>query len=77
MALIHKKEAQNAMKGLTTIRKELEKERARLKGSMKKLGKHAKSGTMPDWADEAMKLYHSPDYSFIKLMKLMRKNKLL
>lgn len=75
--MISKKEARDAMKGMTTIRKELEKERARLKGSMKTLGKHARAGTAPDWSEDLMKLYGSPDYSFGKLLKLMRKNKML
>lgn len=75
--MIHKKEALDAMKGLRTIRKELEKERARLKGSMKTLKKHSRTGNMPDWADDAMKLYQSSDYSHWQLMKLLRKNKLL
>lgn len=75
--MITRKEARDAMKGLTTIRKELEKERARLKGSMKTLGKHAGAGTVPDWTDEAMRLYGASDYSYLKMLKLMRKNKVL
>lgn len=75
--MISKKEAKEAMKGLITLRKELEKERARLKGSMKTLRKHSKAGTAPDWTQDLMKLYGSPDYSYGKLLKLMRKNKVL
>lgn len=75
--MINKKEALDAMKGLTTIRKELEKERNRLKGSAKALRKHARAGTHPDWTADAFELYRSPDYSFGKLLKLLRKNKLL
>lgn len=77
MPLINKKEAQEAMKGLKGIRKELEKERARLSGSMKGLRKHAKAGTMPEWTEDAMELFRSPDYSYLRLMKLLRKNKVL
>lgn len=75
--MISKKEAKEAMKGMTTLRKELEKERARLKGSMKTMRKHARAGTAPDWSQDLMKLYASPDYSLGKLLKLMRKNKIL
>lgn len=71
------KEAKEAMKGLTNIRKELEKEKKRLNGSMKTLRKHARAGTKPEWTGDLQKLYRSPDYSFFKLMKLLRKNKIL
>lgn len=71
------KEARSAMKGLIGIRKELEKERARLKGSMKTLRKHAKAGSMPDWTWDAFQLFRSKDYSYMRLLKLMRKNKVL
>lgn len=75
--MISKKEALEAMKGMANLRKELEKERARLKGSMKTLQKQARTGAPPDWAGEAMKLYSSPDYSHRKLLKLMHSKKVL
>jgi glutamine synthetase len=75
--MINVKEARSAMKGLTGIRKELEKERSRLKGSMKRLHKHAKAGTLPDWTEEAFQLFQSKDYSYTQLLKLMRKKKVL
>ncbi|WP_438447792.1 hypothetical protein [Gorillibacterium sp. sgz5001074] len=71
------KEARSAMKGLNGIKKELEKERSRLKGSMKTLRKHAREGSMPDWTEEAFSLFRSQDYSYWKLLKLMRKKKVL
>lgn len=71
------KEARSAMKGLNGIKKELEKERARLKGSMKTLRKHAREGSMPDWTEDAVSLFRSEDYSYWKLLKLLRKNKVL
>jgi hypothetical protein len=71
------KEARSAMKGLNGLKKELEKERARLKGSMKSLHKHAREGRVPDWSEDAFALFRSKDYSYFKLMKLMRKNKIL
>ncbi|MDF2922658.1 MAG: hypothetical protein K0R57_1572 [Paenibacillaceae bacterium] len=75
--MISVKEARNAMKGMTNLRKELEKERSRLNKSVKTLRKQAKAGTLPEWSEDVMKLYRSPDYSFVKLMKLMRKHKVL
>jgi len=71
------KEARSAMKGLQNIRKELEKERSRLKGSMKTLRKQSRSGTLPDWTWDAYSLFRSKDYSYWGLIKLMRKNKVL
>lgn len=71
------KEARSAMKGLNGIKKELEKERARLSGSMKTLRKHAREGSLPDWTEDAAALFRSNGYSYWKLIKLMRKNKVL
>lgn len=70
-------ETRSAMKGLKGIRKELEKERSRLKGSMKTMRKQARTGSMSDWTWEAFDLFRSQDYSYWKLLKLMRKKKVL
>ena len=75
--MLNKKDVRSAMKGMTNLRKELEKERSRLKGSHKTLRKHAAEGSSPVWAQEVYELYGNNDYSYIKLLRLMRKHKIL
>lgn len=77
MEIPSRKETQSAIKGLTGIRKELEKERNRMKSSVKRLRKNARDGSVPSWTPDVVRLYGSKDYSFLKLIKLLRKNKVL
>lgn len=74
---IKRKDAQRAIQGMTGFRKELEKERNRLRGSVRMLKKHAKRGTLPEWGPDAFHLFRSPDYSFGRMLKLLRKHKVL
>lgn len=72
-----RKEVLDARKGMLALRKELEGKRKKLEGQTKQLRKLARTQDMPVWVDEAANLYTKENYSYMDMLKHLRKNKIL
>ncbi|WP_010275100.1 hypothetical protein [Paenibacillus senegalensis] len=72
-----RKEMLEARKGLVYFRGDLVKKRNQLRGQTRSLKKQAKAQAAPVWADQVYDLYSQPDYSFWKMLRILRKHKIL
>lgn len=76
-SLPSRKEVLDARKGMLALRKEFEIKRKKLLSQSKKMKKLSRTQEMPEWVQEAHGLYAQQDYSFLDMLKLLRKHKIL
>ncbi|SHE09939.1 Uncharacterised protein [Chlamydia abortus] len=72
-----KKEVLELKQSLLSIRKDLEKKRNELKGTVKSMQKLAVTQEIPEWVQDVRSLYSQKDYTYWKLIRTLRKHKML
>ncbi|CAM3511114.1 hypothetical protein [Marinicrinis lubricantis] len=72
-----KKELYEWKNALTKVQKEFARKNKELKSQSKKLRKQSKEMEITPWVSEVRQLYGQDNYSFIKLIRLLRKRDIL